>query len=438
MPSWRRSAPEMPGFARLLAADLVKTGARGLSEDLMHAACLHSCDTIIAAMAGARVGMVGKVANALGYAGDPEEMPPSRRALGLALAAHVLQSDDGDLAAGTHPGCVIVSAAWATKAQATPARDFATAVYLGYRAAALIAAAMPASQMKGSWHRTPVCCSFGAAIGAAWLSGIRTEDGLHNVLCICASLASGILPSYQPVGSMEALHPAIAAEAGVRASRLAAAGVAANGTALDGPNGYLAALCDPVTRVPDVADRGLETAYIKRYPCVRAAHEAIDALLEADSDVLRIELSLANAAMRFVGEFPGSAADAALNIAYCLAVVLHNGRRAPVPSDFGDEMRHRVRDSGLFGRIDIRRSETAASTMRIIGPAGSRIVDLQKRLPSGKDAIERKWMGLVAHGGAPKLSLWKVGDSRSLAGCKTFLERFLQCSLAGMIPCQSR
>lgn len=412
----------MPGFATALARNICDAGSTKLSPELTDLAYLHVADTLIAAMGGARRSGIDLAARALGYCGDPSGLPPATRALGLALAAHALQADDGDREAGTHPGCVIVPAVWAVKAPDPGNDDVAMAVALGYRVAAVVAGAMPPGRMKGGWHRTPVSCIFGAAAGAAWLLGRRTEDGLRNVLCITASLAAGILPGYQPPGDMEALHPALAAEAGVRAALLAQAGVIANDQALDGERGYLAALSTSALPASIDPGKGLPTSYLKRYACVRAAHEAIDALLHNASGINRIDLSLSDSNMRFSGDFPRSRAEATLNIAYCIAVLLEKAGVPPDPGDFDEPMRNRIRESRAFERITVSAAGGRNSGMTIQQGAGSRRIDLDAGAGPTWAALIRKWDGVLAYGDSPLIGLWDLPDATNPVEALAFLE----------------
>lgn len=424
----------MPGFATTLARDVCRAGSASLSAELADLARLHVADTLIAAMAGARLSPIGEAARALGHGSDPSGLPPAMRALGLAVAAHALQADDGDRAAGTHPGCVVVPAVWAVRQAASRHGDVTMAVALGYRVAAIIAGALPPARMKGGWHRTPVACVFGAAAAAGWLIGIRSEAGVRNVLCIAASLAAGILPSYQPLGAMEGTHPGLAAEAGVRAAALAEAGLVANDQALDGERGYLAALSDAALPHALDPDMGLPTSYLKRYGCVRAAQEPIDALLRSGPEVERIDLRLSAPDMRFSGGFPRTRVDAALNIAYCLAVVLVKGGGAPEPADFDDAMRRRVSESGIFERIAVRLSGGAGSSMTIHAGAGSRAVDLDVGTPTTWAELIRKWDGLLAYGDASRMELWDLPDARSRGEALAFLEGRLGARIGSGFP----
>jgi 2-methylcitrate dehydratase PrpD len=89
------------------------------------------------------------------------------------------------------------------------------------------------------WHCTSSIGTLGAAAAAARILKLSPAAAAH-ALGIAASLACGLKEN---IGTMvKPLHAGAAARNGVMAARLAQQGFTASETALDGPQGYLAAM----------------------------------------------------------------------------------------------------------------------------------------------------------------------------------------------------
>ena len=89
------------------------------------------------------------------------------------------------------------------------------------------------------WHCTSTIGTLGAAAAAARILNLTRPQAGH-ALGIAASLACGLKEN---IGTMvKPLHAGAAARNGVMAARLAQKGFVASEQALDGPQGYLAAM----------------------------------------------------------------------------------------------------------------------------------------------------------------------------------------------------
>ena len=97
----------------------------------------------------------------------------------------------------------------------------------------------PAALHQRGWHCTSTLGTIGAAAAVAACSG-STPHATRHALGIAASAASGLKENF---GTMvKPLHAGLAARNGVIAALLARRGLTASAHAIDGPQGYLAAM----------------------------------------------------------------------------------------------------------------------------------------------------------------------------------------------------
>src|SRR5438132_1680423 len=100
------------------------------------------------------------------------------------------------------------------------------------------------------WHCTSTLGTIGAAAAASRLMGLDAAAAGHAV-AIAASEASGVKENF---GTMvKPLHAGLAARNGVLAALLARHGMTASGAAIDGPQGFLAAMDASLVALDEVA-----------------------------------------------------------------------------------------------------------------------------------------------------------------------------------------
>ena len=198
----------------------------------------------------------------------------SAAALLDATAAHALDYDD--FAFSNHPSAVIVPAVLAVAARSgADGRRMAAAYVAGYEVWCDLFVREPDHYYARGWHPTAVLGPVGAAAAAAVAAGLDAERAMHAI-AIAASFGGGVFENF---GSMvKPLHGGRAAQSGVVAVGLAAAGMTASPTALEGASGLMRALSpngrvdiETPPRLGEVwhsAKRGLN---LKRYPVVGAA-----------------------------------------------------------------------------------------------------------------------------------------------------------------------
>ena len=206
-------------------------------------------------------------------------------ALANGTAAHALDYDDMCFISLAHPSAPLVAAALAAAEVAgASGRTLLDAYVVGFELEARLGRAMNPRHYQRGWHCTSTLGTLGAAAAASRLFGLDAAATEH-ALAIAASEASGLKENF---GTMvKPLHAGLAARNGVVAAQLAQAGMTASRAAIDGPQGFLAAMDSEQASIgPCAADLGarweiVETGItVKLYPSCAGTHPMLDALLD--------------------------------------------------------------------------------------------------------------------------------------------------------------
>jgi 2-methylcitrate dehydratase PrpD len=218
--------------------------------------------------------------------GTKETTSPELAALANGVAAHALDYDDMCFVSLAHPSCVLVPAALAAaEIGHAPGRMLIDAYVVGFELECRLGNAMnPKHYHERGWHCTSSIGTLGAAAAAARILGLDVPATAH-ALGIAASAACGLKEN---LGTMvKPLHAGMAARNGIMAARLAGQGFTASERALDGPQGYLAAMDSQHSSLDSaVSDLGtrweiIQTGItVKLYPSCAATHVPLDTLLD--------------------------------------------------------------------------------------------------------------------------------------------------------------
>lgn len=231
----------------------------------------------------------------------------SAAALVNGTSGHALDWDDTQLATSadrifgllTHPTIPpLVTTLAIGEREKISGKQFLTAFLTGFEVECKISEAIHPDHYKKGFHSSATVGTFGAAVAAAKLLNLDSEQ-LEHMLAITASSASGIRVNF---GSMtKPLHVGRAAQNGITAVELAARGFTGGTDALDPPWGFFQTfshgegydeerikgkLGNPYTIVtPGVS--------IKPYPCGVLGHPTMDAMrkLVIDHDVDASEIT---------------------------------------------------------------------------------------------------------------------------------------------------
>jgi 2-methylcitrate dehydratase PrpD len=257
-----------------------------------------------------------------------------RRAFLFGALAHIIEMDDLHRESVTHPGCVVVPAAWAIAAQqGSNGQDFLRAVLAGYEAVCRIGNSVGRAHYE-VWHNTSTCGPFGAAMAAATLLELNEEPTVW-ALGNAGTQAAGVWQFLEEGAMSKHLHAGRAAEAGVLAAELAARGFTGPAKILEGRKGFFVAACpdaapDRVLAVPD-APWQLRFTSIKPWPSCRHTHPIVDAALElhgrvAPGSIVDVRVETYQAALALCDQpAPTSEYEAKFSLQHCAAVALSDG-----------------------------------------------------------------------------------------------------------------
>ncbi|UWZ34257.1 MmgE/PrpD family protein [Dactylosporangium roseum] len=274
-------------------------GATGFPAPVRAAAVRHLLDGFGAALAALRLRAADPAIEvAAGLGGAPEaailgvdgKISAPAAALANGTLVHALDFDDTHAGGLVHATAVVLPAAFAVGQQvgATGAQVLDAAV-VGYETVCRVAAAAPNGFHARGLHATMATGVFAAALVAARLTGLDRAQAV-NALGIAGSQAGGLLAFLGTGAATKQLHPGFAAQAGLMAARLAAAGATGPETVFDGPHSVYDALTEgPVD--PSAISAGLGSVWettrigIKPYPACQLSHATLDAVLDAREQV---------------------------------------------------------------------------------------------------------------------------------------------------------
>jgi len=224
----------------------------------------------------------------------PEVFRTSAGAAGLLNGAsgHAMDWDDTQLSTTadrifgllTHPTVPPLAAALAVGERLrVSGEQFLEAFLTGFEVECKISEAIHPNHYKKGFHSSGTVGTFGAAVATAKLLGLDADATAHT-LAIAASLASGIRVNF---GTMtKPLHVGRAAQNGIMAAELAAAGFTGGRDGLDGPWGFFQVFSFDGGFDPDRIIGKLGNPYtivspgvsIKPYPCGVLGHPSMDAM----------------------------------------------------------------------------------------------------------------------------------------------------------------
>jgi 2-methylcitrate dehydratase PrpD len=280
-----KAATAFAGWALALRIDDVPS-------DVIHHATRHVLDGLGCAHAAAHSGEVSyavEVARSLGGPSEATIIGTGDR-LGAAAAAfangaliHALDFDDTHTEALVHATAAVLPAALAV-GEEVDASGAATlsAIIAGYEIVARLGSVVRHGFHARGFHATSVCGVFASALIAAKLYGLSVEQTV-NALGIAGSQAAGLLEFLATGSATKQLHPGFAAQSGIIAARLAAAGATGPVSIFEGEHGLFRAYLGVEVHVPSLigslgAQWETTRISIKPYPACQLSHASLDAL----------------------------------------------------------------------------------------------------------------------------------------------------------------
>jgi 2-methylcitrate dehydratase PrpD len=218
----------------------------------------------------------------------------SSAALVNGTAGHALDFDDTQLSSSpdrtfgllTHPTIPPLAASLAVGERlGVSGPQFLEAYLVGFEVECKMAEAINPTHYQNGFHSSGTFGTFGAMVSAAKLLGLDAES-LGHALAIASSMSSGIRLNF---GTMtKPLHVGRAAQNGVVAAELAAAGHTGGKEALDSPWGYFrvftlgagfdaSQIVGALGNPPSIMSPGVS---LKPYPCGSLGHPSMDAMLK--------------------------------------------------------------------------------------------------------------------------------------------------------------
>jgi 2-methylcitrate dehydratase PrpD len=423
----------MNSLTQAYAERIAHSAQHPVPSDVQEVATLGFTDAIGVMLAGAKEDAVGAlarwahsqggVAHSRSVRGD-ERMPAAHAALINATAAHALDYDD--FAFSNHPSAVLVPtvlAAADAHPGATSGATLLRAYAIGYEVWADVFLREKDLYYDKGWHPTAVLGTLGAAAAACVVWGLNVQQS-RDALALAASNAGGIFENF---GTMaKPYHGGRAASVGITAAAMAAHGLQASPSAIEGRHGLLRAFSPhgnvdlerpaPAPTAWQMASRRLN---IKKYPVVGAAQRGIDAMLalnlQQPVDPASVVRLVAHVSERHAAvmpyHLPQNALQAKFSLEYAIVSALLYGAvgfdellddkvRAPQAQDLmarvqtvtTDAFEPDWRDAAPFDQVHLHLQDgTVRSTPQVRRATG------HADTPLSSTEIHAKFMGCMRH-----------------------------------------
>jgi 2-methylcitrate dehydratase PrpD len=284
--------PSAASASSHLAAFTLSLGLDEVPPPVVEAAKLHLLDTFGCGLAASAVGVGAEGRNALAplaahggasVIGLQQLISAPTAAFANGMLCHGLDFDDTHASSITHVGTVVAPAAVAAAQVARcSGADLLVALIAGNEVVTRIGAVAVRAYMTRGFHPTSVCGVFGAAAAASRIRGLQAE-ATTAALGLAGSMASGIFAYLSDGASTKPMHAGLAAQNGVLAAELAAAGASGPAAVLEDRFGFFAAYFDEdqeelARQLADLGSRW-ETPEIafKCYPACHFVHSCLDA-----------------------------------------------------------------------------------------------------------------------------------------------------------------
>ncbi|MEB8337816.1 MmgE/PrpD family protein [Streptomyces endophyticus] len=409
-----------------LARLITDTTYDHLPEATRRKATLHLLDTLGAGLAGARSEEAGIALSVLGGEhgeapvwGTRERLTPRAAALVNGVSSHAYEVDD--TGGCDHSGAVVVPAALAAAAVAAAPVSGArllTAIVLGYDVGRRMLEACGGYEAHNGagWHSTGTCGPFGAAAAAAHVLGLTTRQ-TEAAIGLASSGSAGLWAFVHDGAMTKRLHAGRAAESGLLAARMAAAGMTGPSAVLDDVWGGALATYAGKDAQPGALTEELGSNWkimrssLKPYASCRGTHSSVDALLAvmADRNLDADDIAAVHVRMSpFLhgmcgGRDTASLAAAQLSLPCALAAVITHGHAGL--EAYVDVRGDRVPPYAAIERIELEVDEAMAAdeepVVTVTGTDGRRW-SLRVDDPSGspgnpltETAVREKFRGLA-------------------------------------------
>jgi 2-methylcitrate dehydratase PrpD len=261
---------------------------------------------------------------------------------GWAVLAHVLDFDDLHMESTSHVSAVCVPAVLATGGDA---RAYLAAAGVMAR----LGTALGWPHYDAGWHTTCTAGAPAAAAGAAIALGLGA-DGVATAMTLSVPAAGGVQRAFGTTA--KALQVGAAAQAGVHAARLAAAGASADPRALDQWLALVRGDADRLILEGPAVPGGLA---VKLIPCCYALQRpiaAVRALAVDPAQVARVVVRTPQSVVApLIHATPTTGLEGKFSLQYAVAATLLDGR--PGIESFTDEAVARPAARALAARVEV-------------------------------------------------------------------------------------
>lgn len=264
-------------------------------------------------------------------------------ALTNGVSGHALDYDDNiPVSEGynCHPTVTLLPPVLALAEQyQSPCKDVLTAYVVGYEVESRIGSIIGKYNREMGWHSISTLGSMAAGAASSNILKLNVRE-TQAALGIAASLAGGLLEN---LGTMtKPLHAGNAARNGAMAAILAQSGFTANSNILEGHRGFCSVFSGRDMSNLTQLERGLGYSWsivspgvgFKPYPCCRATHSAIDAMLQIRNkyelnpeEVTEVTCKIDPTTAQFLQYHqPQTSLEAKFSLEYCLVIALLDGK----------------------------------------------------------------------------------------------------------------
>ncbi|MDV7355175.1 MmgE/PrpD family protein [Rhodococcus oxybenzonivorans] len=263
-------------------------------------------------------------------------------ALRWATVGHVLDFDDLHIPSTTHISVVCVPA---TLAAGGGAREYLAAAGVMAR----LGSALGWNHYTQGWHSTATVGAIAAAVAAGLSLGLDS-DGVATAMAHAVPAAGGVRQAFGTAG--KPMQVGFAADAGVRAARLAAAGATADPRAVDEWFRLVGGRNSPQLSGPLIPD-GLG---LKLHPCCYALQRPITAIRSLGAlpinEIARIRLHTPRSAvLPLIHDYPSTGLEGKFSLNYGIAATLLDG--FPDIASFTDAAVQRPEVRSILDRIGL-------------------------------------------------------------------------------------
>lgn len=293
--------------------------------------------------------------------GLKEKIPLRYAAFSNGAIGHALEYDDVNKISITHPGAVVIPAAFATAEKyGCTYEEYVLAVVSGYEVMIRLGASLNPSHYE-YWHTTGTCGTFAAAAAAGKLLRLNTEQ-MQRAFGIAATMASGLVTVFGTDAKIVNVGNAV--ENGITAAELAWKGFTAPTEIIEREKGYAQAAGGPDSIHFQGAGLGeklmIEDGYYKIHASCGHTHSALDALFSLmkasdlkAGEIQKIEIKAYRKAVELTGVFHNdSETRAKFSMPYCIAAGILRGK--VTLEEFSPEFLHSSAIEALQKKIVVR------------------------------------------------------------------------------------